>query len=545
MTNTDARENLQFDPPGPGSWTLDPVHFPRPATRYWVETHPAAFNAGTADFSRFYGMLIDGLKTSYVNGFAYHQTSPAPEAEIPERFARAEQVMRDRLWRQQLSEWEQKRKPESIAQHRSIQAVDPDALSDDELIAYLIRCRDHHAAMMTQHMRFTASAIVPTGDFVLHVAEWTGRPPVELLSLTRGSAPVSSGSSDEQERLVGALRDDPSAVELLESDGDPAEVLATLRSMESESGRAVSGYLDLVGYRPLDGFDISEPSAIELPDSLLRAIRASLTERAGDEGIEERVASVRDSVPDQHRDEFDELLAESRLTYHLRDERGIYSDIWASGLMRRAALGAGRRLAERGLIHDVAHVIDASLDEMCSLVGKSEGPTGDELAARALYRATHSAKDAPPVLGPPPPPPPDPSGLPPVVARLMHAVGFAMGSIFGSGEVEHEKDSLRGLGASQGVYEGPARLISGPAEFDRIMQGDVLVTQATSEAFNILLPLLGAIVTDHGGLLSHSAIVAREYGIPGVVGTRDATDRIADGARVRVDGTAGEVRLLG
>ena len=96
-----------------------------------------------------------------------------------------------------------------------------------------------------------------------------------------------------------------------------------------------------------------------------------------------------------------------------------------------------------------------------------------------------------------------------------------------------------------GVYEGPARRMAGPGEFDRITQGDVLVTESTSEAFNILLPLLGAIVTDSGGLLSHSAIVAREYGIPGVVGTREATDRIADGTRVRVDGDAGEVTVLG
>jgi rifampicin phosphotransferase len=72
----------------------------------------------------------------------------------------------------------------------------------------------------------------------------------------------------------------------------------------------------------------------------------------------------------------------------------------------------------------------------------------------------------------------------------------------------------------------------------------VLLTESTTEAFNILLPLLGAIVTDSGGLLSHSAIVAREYGIPGVVGTRDATDRISDGAQVRVDGNAGEVTVL-
>ncbi len=114
----------------------------------------------------------------------------------------------------------------------------------------------------------------------------------------------------------------------------------------------------------------------------------------------------------------------------------------------------------------------------------------------------------------------------------------------GAPQEEHEEDLLRGLAASQGVYEGPARHVSGPSEFGRIVQGDVLVTEATSEAFNILLPLLGAIVTDNGGLLSHSAIVAREYGIPGVVGTREATERIQDGAQVRVDGTAGEVTVL-
>ena len=119
-----------------------------------------------------------------------------------------------------------------------------------------------------------------------------------------------------------------------------------------------------------------------------------------------------------------------------------------------------------------------------------------------------------------------------------------MGALFGSSEEQHEEHLLRGLAASTGVYEGPARRVSGPSEFGRIVQGDVLVTESTTEAFNILLPLLGAIVTDNGGLLSHSAIVAREYGIPGVVGTREATERIADGTRVRVDGDYGEVTVL-
>jgi pyruvate,water dikinase len=230
--------------------------------------------------------------------------------------------------------------------------------------------------------------------------------------------------------------------------------------------------------------------------------------------------------------------------YRIRDERGVFSDIWASGLMRRAVMAAGRRLAERGRIDDAEHLVDATFDEMGSLVATGDGPSADELAERQRYRTSHSAKDVPPHLGDPPSPPPDAAGLPPGAARMMRAVGIAVGGMFAPSEAPHDEDVLRGLAASRGVYEGPARRVAGPSDFDRIVRGDVLLTEATTEAFNILLPLLGAIVTDSGGLLSHSAIVAREYGIPGVVGTRDATQRIADGARVRVNGDTGEVAVL-
>jgi len=127
----------------------------------------------------------------------------------------------------------------------------------------------------------------------------------------------------------------------------------------------------------------------------------------------------------------------------------------------------------------------------------------------------------------------------------MRATFIALGHLFGSSQVQNEERILYGIAASKGVYEGPARRVSGPSEFGQIAKGDVLVTESTTEAFNILLPLLGGIVTDNGGLLSHAAIVSREYGIPGVVGTREATGRIANGVLVRVDGDAGEVTVLG
>ena len=140
MTCSDLAE-LSFDPPGPGTWELDPVHFPRPATRYWAEIHPEAAGRGMREMFRFYGMLIGGLEMGYVNGFCYHAMTPPPEEEIPQRFQRAEEVFAKKLWREQLREWDEECKPSSIATHREIQAIDPDALDDEALIAYLARCR--------------------------------------------------------------------------------------------------------------------------------------------------------------------------------------------------------------------------------------------------------------------------------------------------------------------------------------------------------------------------------------------------------------------
>jgi phosphohistidine swiveling domain-containing protein len=544
MSQAQTDTEVRFDPPGPGSWKLDAVHFPRPVTRYWAETHPEPFALGFGEFTRFYGMLLDTLLTAYPNGFSYTLMRPAAPEDVPARIQRAQEVFDGRLWREQLREWDEVVKPASIATHREIQAVDPDALSDDELSAYLTRCHEHHAAMITQHMRFTAASMIPTGDLLAHAVPWSGLPPSELLGLLRGAAPVSAGASAELEQLVAATANDEQARALLDSDGDPAQVLDELRALAGEAGPAVSAYLDLVGWRLLDGFDISGPCALELPDVLLRAIRVAAEGRDGDTDVEDLTAAVRAKVPEEHRGEFDELLGESRLMYRLRDERGVFSDIWASGLMRRAVLAAGRRLAAAGRLREPEHLVDATVDEMRALLSGSQEPSADQLAARAEYRATHTAKDAPPFLGDPPSPPPDPSGLPPAAARVMQAMGIVMAEMLGSSEEQHEEHLLRGLAASRGIYEGLARRIAGPAEFDRIVKGDVLVTESTTEAFNILLPLLGAIVTDSGGLLSHSAIVAREYGIPGVVGTREATDRIADGTRVRVDGDSGEVTVF-
>jgi pyruvate,water dikinase len=128
----------------------------------------------------------------------------------------------------------------------------------------------------------------------------------------------------------------------------------------------------------------------------------------------------------------------------------------------------------------------------------------------------------------------------------MAAFGALMGEVMAQTTTgEAGRKVVKGRGAGLGVYEGTARIIEGSNQFDRIQQGDVLITRATSPTFNVVLGHVGAIVTDYGGILSHAAIVAREFGLPAVVACGDASTVIPDGARVRVDSAAGEVTILG
>lgn len=135
--------------------------------------------------------------------------------------------------------------------------------------------------------------------------------------------------------------------------------------------------------------------------------------------------------------------------------------------------------------------------------------------------------------------------LPPPLARLMSAAGFTIDGILGQMEKpEGSESTVVGIPAASGSYEGTARVVRDIDDLFSLQPGEVLVTPATGEAFNAMLHLVGAIVTDHGSFACHAGIVSREMGIPAVVGTVDASKRIPDGARIRVDGTSGEITVL-
>ncbi len=555
-----------FVPPGPGSWFLDPTHWTRPVTRFHAEIFPEAFKRGFSESLRRYGSLLEYLEAGFVNGFPYYCARPVgspreaaghPPKEVWDELARTHPEIRRRLstsatvferklWREDLQRWDQEVKPAAIRAHLALLNIDPDTLDTTGLLDYLDRCRENQIKGAYIHHLFNVPALLPVGDFLVCVQEWTGRAPAQLLGLLQGANPDPLGADKELERLVGALQHEAAAMKVLSSAREPGEVVGALPSFPGEVGTLASAYVDRVAYRPVNGEDVGEPSVQELPELIVGAIRAALerVDASPTSDLERRTFEVRDAVPARHRVAFDELLGEARVTCRLRDERGTYADLWAIGIMRRAILSAGRRLAASGRLIDPAHLVEASYVELRSLVESRDGPSGEELAERARYRREARYANAPPFLGGEPGDPLPAEWLPPAAARLERALGAVVQAIFTAPQPRTEERKVRGLGVSRGVYEGTARVIHGTEEFGRIEQGDVLVTNSTTTAFNIVLPLLGAIVTDRGGLLSHAAIVAREYGLPAVVGCTDATLVLPDGARVIVDGTAGEAEVV-
>jgi pyruvate,water dikinase len=533
--------------------------------KFGLQAFMKGFCKGLAEGAANYGLLIEGFQVALVNGFWYQQLVPfgathAPSKPPPrlalwlvtrvhpafrKRIRMSQRAFSEKAWRKDLATWDEVDRPRAIASHRLLLSVDERSLEDAALVGHLRACEAHMEDMSYLHQKYTVPSLAPIGDLLAHVFSWTGREPFKVLDLTRGASPVSLGFATRELELLGsAIRKDPTARALLEAH-DEWEALEALLALEGPVGEATRTFVELVRYRALS-YDVGERLVGELPQMLVRSVRAAVDGRVLSAPNEDErwACEIREAIPMAKRTEFDELLAETRLMSRLRDERGMYAECWALGIARRALLEAGKRLVLRGRLHDRGHAVDLTMPELEALLGGKPGPSADEVRGRATFRITHTVADCPPHLGPPPAALVEPELLPFAARRSARALAAVVVGMFGETNAISTPEVIRGLSASRGVYEGTARNVDGPSEFDRVQRHDVLVTRATAPYFNAILPLLGAIVTDRGGQLSHAAIVAREYGIPAVVGTKQATVFIPDGARVRVDGTRGEVTIL-
>lgn len=564
MTTTEA-----FTAPGPGAWELETTHYSRPVTRFTQEANVLGFADGFRASAARFGLMLSHLEPGYAKGFTYMRAvgfGAPPDAKGPppklvmqaltrivpamrRRMQAAHDAMENKLWRSEMNRWDMEVKPAAIARHKVLQTVDLASLSDAELASHVRDASAHLASMVRQHHDFTVTVAIPIGDFLFQVNRWTGKPTGEILQVLKGSSKVSLGVAEpELNALAKAVQSNTEVRAVVFSAMQEQEVVDALLA-HTATAESMRAYMDMVRVRCI-GYDLGSKSVGEMPELTVRAIQAAV-DRGGSQPVDQvavkaRIATLRAAVPFEHQRSFDALLAEALYINRLRDERGHYSDGWAAGIARRALGEAGRRLKARGVLSSADLAYDSGCEEIVALMQGRAGPSEEELHARAEWRNSKTIVDAdvPPWLGAPPSPPPPSAWLPAKGRRTADAIGAFLQALFAEPEPQTTTLTVKGLSVSPGVYEGTARVVNSEDDFGQIQRGDVLIAKSTSPYFNVVLPLLGAIVTDRGGQLCHAAIVAREYGIPGVVGTRDACKLIPDGARVRVNGASGVVTLL-
>lgn len=521
--------------PGPGLWAYDPAHFPAPATGFLQRTNtPGASEGFAAGYAR-YGHPNVTTERSAVNGWTFGRRVPIDGSLFDERERAAIRAYDLRLWREDSTRWYATEGPAIFAECAAFQSIDPADLDDHALADHLQDALELLRRTQYHHFSHIPMTFV-VGEWLLAARSWGIAEPTSY-ALLAGASPATAAAADHLSRI---------AEELLAAGKTEPESLEDTRNASEGARVALDTYLEGYGWRLVGGFDVDASALIEMPDVVLSSIRTALLAKPANVRIDPR--TVRDQVPAEERHRFDDLLAEARLVYGIRDD-DVGPCMWARGLIRRTLLEIAVRLTPRRSLRDTANVFDAGADELVALLGGSAersgavaepmGPSAEELAARTDLRRRQAQLQPPSVLGDPPS---FDGELPPTVARVARSFAAYIGnrppSPAGIGRVT-------GTGIGDTPYVGHARVaLRAEDAFGRLEPGDVLITVTTTPAFNSVLPIAGALVVEFGGLTSHAGIMARELGIAAVVDARGCTTLIPDGAEVEVDPVEGVVRLL-
>jgi pyruvate,water dikinase len=259
------------------------------------------------------------------------------------------------------------------------------------------------------------------------------------------------------------------------------------------------------------------------PDALAR--RSSEQQAAALAEVESRLTGEKLAT-------FREMVRATREHVAVSEDRARWQ-LSVVGVMRLPALALGRKLVAAGALDRPEDVFHLTWDEALRAAGEpGEWVRGAARSGRADFERWERLAP-PPFLGAMP----DVSQLPPeMLPMIRHFFGLGMPSI--------NEGVVQGAGASRGTVTGRARVIRHLDESDKLEPGDVMVCVTTAPPWTALFAIAGAVVTDTGGVMSHSGICAREFAIPCVVGTQIGTNVIPDGAMVTVDGEAGTVAIL-
>lgn len=557
------------DPP-PGFWERDSSHSAEPYSPMFRSMVLPANERATYALARELSLPMEGAQFREIGGWVYQRIvipggegKPPPPAWLMPILVRVvpqlrkmvkgmvEAVREDRLGKS-VDRWYDEWKPDTITGLDNLKKVDRSSLLDGELEQHLSEVIAFVLERVRIHMLVTAADFL-VADFALvcqDLFEWDGPKSLRLLSGLSGQTTEPTYRLAELARMA---RERPVIRQLFDSVGP--DTLGRLAEADGDFAAAFEGYMQEFAHRTLR-WDVNEPTVAEQPEMILRLIRDQIASGYDPEAEAAALEQERTAVltearqlladrPAAERDRFERALARAERAYPVREEHEFYLSNAPFAQLRYTLLEVGKRMAERGQLDHAEGIMFLELEEALTAFRD-----GSDMRAIVIRRkgelAWAKAHPGPASYGKAPPPPPSFDAFPPEARRLMQVLMWQMENMLGTPHSQQdattEGTNLHGLAASAGQYTGAARIIMSEAEFGKLQAGDVLVCPTTQPPWSVLFPTIGALVTDSGGILSHPAIIAREYRIPAVVATGNATSFLKDGQVVTVNGNDGIIR---
>jgi rifampicin phosphotransferase len=555
--------------PPPGFWQRDTSHVLEPFSPMFRSAVLPAHERATFALSKELSLPMDGAQFREIGGWDYQRiivaggrdVSPPPAWLMPILLrvvpplrsmvkGMVQAVREDRLGRS-IDRWYAEWKPDTMAGLEALKNVDRHSLTDSELEQHLDAVVAFVRERVHIHMLVTAADFV-VAEFALACQDllgWDARKSLELLS---GLSSQTTEPAIRLAELAGMARERPAVRDLLArlNDGAPRR----LAQADREFAAAFERYMREFGDRTLR-WDVNEPTVAEQPGLILRLIRdqiaggydpqaqAAALEQARAAAQAEALQLLAGRPPDDRR-QFERALARARRAYPVREEHEFWLSNAPFAQLRYALLEVGQRMTERRQLGRAGDIAFLELEEARAAF-RDRSDVGPVVKRRKGELAWVKAHPGPASYGKAPGAPPSFEAFPPEARHLMRVLMWQMNNVLadedGQAAPETDRAALRGLPAAPGQYTGPARIILGEAEFGKLQAGDVLICPTTQPPWSVLFPTIGALVTDGGGVLSHPAIIAREYRIPAVVATGNATSFLKDGQIVTVNGNDGIV----
>lgn len=521
-------------------WQVDLMHWPHGLS-------PLAQTMDVPPFFRGFNLAAQELcmpmkKVSFkpFNHYVYMSTEPWSHDlnEMQQRMGQMQAQMMKHI-PGLYERWANKYEPEIRENNDEILNGDYAKLGDGDLSALL----ETLVAKRERAGQLHFLAVLPAGGSTMFFEEvYTnlfGKPQSsEHLQLLQGFRNKSVEVGDALWHLSMEAKKRSQVLKVLR-ETPPAQIDAALASVEGGPAfrSAVDEYTKKYGWRAKE-FDMAEVTWREEPSPVYALIReyASRDDYDPEEEFKSLVAAreAREKVLIEKLEGgpvelFKQTLAMAQQYLPIQEDHNFWIDQMGTSVQRIPTLEAGRRLVKAGRIDETDDVYLLHYDELQDAL---RGGKGDlrEIVVRRRAEREHFRNMAPPAeIGTPAPTDKED----PFFAKFFG----------GKQQKNPDPRVINGNAASAGQVTGIARVILSLDDAGRLKNGEILVCPATMPPWTPLFALAKAVVTDHGGVLSHTAIVAREYRIPAVVGTKLATSLIQDGSTITVDGTAGTVRM--